>query len=258
MKISVKELKFGLTELHDCSYLTGKMARNLFLDPTALPDRDTVFELTNAGFRRTGNHLFKPYCPSCRACVPLRLRVREFMTRRRHRRILQKNADLSLRIEQPAFREDWYQLYDKYIRARHSDGEMFPPSRFQFREFLLSRWSRSLFLCSYLDDRAMSIAVTDVIGDASSAVYTFYDPDEPHRSLGIFSILMQTSLSRLCGKNFLYLGYWINGHEKMHYKLEFLPSEVLLGDGHWVLCPIKLRDPRRTPAALDPISNCGS
>ncbi len=229
-------MKFGVTEAHDCSYIAGKMARNLFLDPSSAPDQETALVLTKAGFRRTGNHLFKPFCPSCKACIPLRLRVREFRTRRRHRRILQKNVDLRLSIEQPRFQEDWYQLYEKYIRARHSEGEMYPPSRSQFREFLLSRWSHSLFLCSYLDDRVMSIAVTDVIGDASSAVYTFYDPEERHRSLGVFSILMQTSLSRICGKNYLYLGYWINGHEKMHYKLEFSPSEALLGDGRWVLC----------------------
>lgn len=241
MKVSVKEMKFGVTEAHDCTYLAGKMARNLFLDPSSAPDQETALVLTKAGFRRTGNHLFKPYCPNCNACIPLRLRVREFRTSRRHRRILRKNADLCLRIEQPAFREDWYQLYDRYIRARHSEGEMYPPSRAQFREFLLSHWSQSLFLCSYLDDCVMSIAVTDVIGDASSAVYTFYDPDERHRSLGVFSILTQASLSKLCGKNYLYLGYWINGHEKMHYKLEFTPSEALLGDGRWVLCPISNR-----------------
>lgn len=237
MKRLVKEMKFGVTEEYACSYLAGKMARNLFLDPSSAPDQETAVALTKAGFRRTGNHLFKPYCPNCRACIPVRLRVREFRARRRHRRIWQKNADLCLKIEQPAFREDWYQLYARYIRTRHAQGEMYPPSRSQFREFLLSRWSHSLFLCSYLDDRVMSIAVTDVIGDAGSAVYTFYDPDEGHRSLGVFSILLQTSLSKICGKNYLYLGYWINGHEKMHYKLEFSPSEALLGDGRWVLCP---------------------
>lgn len=237
MKVSVKEMKFGVTEAHQCSYLAGKTARNLFLDPSSAPDRETVLLLTKAGFRRTGNHLFKPYCPNCKACIPLRLRVGAFKVRRRHRRIVKKNADLKVRIEKPAFREDWYQLYKKYIRERHSEGEMYPPSRAQYREFLLSRWSQSLFICSYLEDRIVSIAVTDVVGDASSAVYTFYDPEHMHRSLGVYSILLQTSLSKICGKNYLYLGYWINGHEKMHYKLEFSPSEALIGEGRWMLCP---------------------
>ncbi len=237
MKVAVKEMRFGVTEAHHCSYLTGKTARNLFLDPSSIPDRETAWLLTKAGFRRTGNHLFKPYCPDCKACIPLRLRVQEFRAKRRHRRILRKNADLRVKIEQPAFREDWYQLYERYIRGRHSEGEMYPTTRAQYREFLLSRWSHSLFICSYLENRILSIAVTDVVGDASSAVYTFYDPDQMHRSLGVYSILMQTCLSRICGKNYLYLGYWINGHEKMHYKLEFSPSEALIGEGRWMLCP---------------------
>ena len=236
MNISVTEMKFGITDAHDCSYLAGRKARNLFLDPAREPGLDVAVLLTRAGFRRTGDHLFKPYCASCDACVPVRLNVRDFAPRRRHRRIWRKNSDLSIVVRSPAFREDWYQLYQRYVLTRHPGSDMCPPSRAQFRDFLLSRWSESLFLCVYDGPKILSIAVTDVVGDAASAVYTFYDPERKARSLGIYSILAQASLARLCGKRHLYLGYWINGHVRMHYKLDFSPSEQLLADGRWVAC----------------------
>ncbi len=236
MKVSVTEMKFGLTDARECSYLAGRKARNLFLDPAREPSEDTAMLLTRAGFRRTGDHLFKPYCPDCSACVPVRLNVREFAPRRRHRRIWSKNQDLTIKVRPPAFREDWYQLYQRYVVTRHPGSDMCPPSRAQFRSFLLSRWSRSLFLCVYHQSCVLSIAVTDVVNDAASAVYTFYDPEQQGRSLGIYSILAQAVLAKLCGKRYLYLGYWINGHVKMHYKLDFSPSEQLMADGQWIAC----------------------
>ena len=242
MKVSITEMKFGLTDTHDCSYLTGRTARSLFLDPAANPSEEVAMLLTRSGFRRTGNHLFKPFCAGCKACVPVRLNVGDFKPRRRHRRIWGRNSDLTIELRQPSFCEDWYRLYERYVLARHPRSEMCPPSRNQFEEFLLSRWSRSLFVCISNQSRVMSIAVTDIVGDAASAVYTFYDPEAPSRSLGIYSILVQAMLTKLCGKRHLYLGYWIDGHAKMHYKLDFSPSELLLPDGRWVACGERTRE----------------
>ncbi len=234
MNASVTEMKFGITDTHDCAYLAGRTARNLFLDPVRVPSSDEAMLLTRAGFRRTGDHLFRPYCPDCDACVPVRLDVRAFAPRRRHRRIWRKNSDLTIKVRPPVFREDWYRLYHRYVLTRHPGSDMCPPSRAQFRDFLLSRWSRSLFLCIYHGPCVLSIAVTDVVSDAAVAVYTFYDTDQTVRSLGIYSILAQASLARLCGKRHLYLGYWIDGHARMRYKLDFSPSEQLMPDGRWV------------------------
>jgi len=247
MKVLVSEMKFGVTDTHACSYLAERTARSLFLDPAHAPSSDQATLLTRAGFRRTGDHLFKPYCPDCNACVPIRLNVRDFAPRRRHRRIWGKNQDLTIKLRSPAFREDWYQLYQRYVLTRHPNSEMCPPSRAQFRNFLLSRWSRSLFLCVYRGPRVLSIAVTDVVGDAASAVYTFYDQTQSARSLGIYSILAQAALARLCDKRYLYLGYWINGHVKMHYKLDFSPSEQLTADGRWVTCDTRQPRPGSHP-----------
>ena len=75
--------------------------------------------------------------------------------------------------------------------------------------------------------------MTDVVADAMSAVYTFYDPDAAERGLGTFAILQQIAWAQREGKRHLYLGYWIDGHRKMAYKRLFHPHELRV-DGQWM------------------------
>jgi arginine-tRNA-protein transferase len=64
-------------------------------------------------------------------------------------------------------------------------------------------------------------------------VYSFYDPSQPHRSLGTYMILDQVEFARSQGHPFVYLGYWIEGSRKMRYKNRFEPQERLTSKG-WV------------------------
>lgn len=232
MKDEIGERQFFLTPAHPCSYLPGRDARTLFLDP-----RDTIGQplyqvLTEHGFRRSGGHIYRPHCGSCQACVPTRVPVAAFVPRRSQRRVLTRNTDLTLRVEAPVFERRIYGLYARYIQARHRDGDMYPPMPDQFKNFLLSQWSESLFLCAYLGDELVSVAVTDRQPRGLSAIYTFFDPDHQERSLGTFSILKQIELCREYGVPHLYLGYWIRDARKMRYKTEFRPVELYL-NGVW-------------------------
>jgi arginine-tRNA-protein transferase len=131
------------------------------------------------------------------------------------------------------FSEAYYDLYRRYITHRHMDGDMYPPSRDQFRSFLLSQWSDTQFLCSYLDDELVSVAVTDVQPRALSAIYTFFDPAHEKRSLGVNSILRQIAYCRSANIPYLYLGYWIRDCLKMSYKTDYRPVELFVND-RWV------------------------
>src|SRR3546814_8538138 len=77
----------------------------------------------------------------------------------------------------------------------------------------------------------LGVAVTDRVERALSAVYTFYDPDESARGLGIFSILRQIAWACDEGLDHLYMGYWIEGHRKMDYTRRFRPLEAFTGRG---------------------------
>jgi arginine-tRNA-protein transferase len=75
-------------------------------------------------------------------------------------------------------------------------------------------------------------ALVDVLRDGLSLVYSFFDPDAPKRSLGAYTILDHIQQARAAGFGYVYLGYWIPGSDKMAYKADFRPLEVLLG-GMW-------------------------
>lgn len=125
-----------------------------------------------------------------------------------------------------------YALYERYINERHADGDMFPPSRDQFEKFLLQSCTDSFFLELWLDDRLISVSTCDLLDDGISAVYTFFDPDENRRSLGAFAILKQIEHAQKLGLQFIYLGYWVPHSNKMNYKSQYLPLELLI-DGQW-------------------------
>jgi leucyl-tRNA---protein transferase len=225
--------QFFITPSHGCSYLSGRQARTLFLDPRETITPETYQLLTEQGFRRSGGHLYRPHCRTCQACVPARIPVELFSAKRNQKRALQRNADLKVQVHRATYARRFFDLYERYISGRHADGDMFPPSVDQFRSFLLSQWSESLFVCGYLGDTLMTVAVTDQQPRALSAIYTFFEPDAQRRSLGVWSVLQQIALARRLGLSHLYLGYWIRDAEKMRYKVDYRPVELFL-QGRWV------------------------
>lgn len=226
-------LKFYATQPHPCSYLSEEQATTLFLDPSQPMDASTYAELSELGFRRSGDHLYRPHCQLCKACVPARIPVIRFRPSRKQNRVLKRNLDIKVTRCDPGFTEERYQLYARYISERHADGDMFPPSRGQFSTFLVSNLPYAFFYEMRVEDRLIGIAVTDVLPNGMSAVYTFYDPSEEKRSLGVFGILWQIAESRRLGLDAVYLGYWIKGCRKMSYKTEYRPIELFVNQ-RWV------------------------
>lgn len=220
--------RFFVTPEHTCSYLDRSDAATLFVDPKLPLDQHTYSQLSDKGFRRSGSYLYRPHCQNCNACIPLRIPTADFKASRRHRRILNKNADLRQNITPARFTEAHYELYERYISLRHADGDMFPASRDQYTSFLLSDWANTQFIELYHEERLLGVAVTDQLKLGLSAVYTFYDPLEHQRSLGIFAILKQIQLCQETDQPYVYLGYWVQACRKMAYKNEFQPVETFV------------------------------
>ena len=230
---SEDQAQFFLTPKHPCSYLPRNNAQTLFFDPRETVTPPLYQKLTDQGFRRSGSHLYRPHCGSCQACVPTRLPVDEFKLSRSQRRTLKRNFDLTVRVEEAAFTKRHYHLYERYISLRHADGDMYPASEDQYRSFLLSPWSKSLFVSLYKGEQLLSVAVTDQQQHGLSAIYTFFEPTETKRSLGTLSILQQISLCQELQLPYLYLGYWIRDCEKMAYKINYRPTELFVNNA-WV------------------------
>lgn len=221
-------LKFYATQPHDCSYLAQEQAAMLFLDPQQEVDEQTYAQLSELGFRRSGAHLYRPHCPQCNACVPARIPVEPFAPNRQQKRIYKRNGDLQVTATEPRLTDEIYLLYSRYITARHADGDMYPPSREQFASFLVNNSRFCEFNEFRLDGKLLAVAVTDRLSIGLSAVYSFFDPDAPRRSLGRYAILWQIEQARTLGLPALYLGYWIKNCRKMNYKTEYRPLEMLV------------------------------
>ncbi len=233
MKEEPGTTQFFVTPEHTCSYLPRRNARTMFLDPRESISTELYQTLTHQGFRRSGSHLYKPACSTCKACTPVRVVINDFIYKKSDRKILRLNKDLTIRTEEAKFNSSYYQLYAEYISYRHADGDMYPPSRDQFKSFLLTQWANSFFLCLYSGKELLSVAVTDKLKDGLSAIYTFFSPKEPKRSLGNFSILNQIDLCKSEELDFLYLGYWIRNSKKMAYKNRYKPIHAYEND-KWV------------------------
>ena len=230
---SLSELRFFKTPAHQCSYLPEREATTLFVDPTALIDTDVYTALSAAGFRRSGEHIYRPYCEGCTACIPVRVNVQEFQLARRQKRSRKANADVIVKQQTPYFNESYYALYERYIAARHSDGDMYPPSRDQFISFLVEGRKEAIFFEMRIDRELVAIAVVDQLNDGLSAIYTFFDPDLSKRGLGNFAVLWIIEEARRRALPHVYLGYWIKECQKMSYKMDYRPLQMFINN-QWV------------------------
>jgi len=227
---SLRDLKVYTTYPHRCSYLENEEATTLFIDPRQPVDQTLYSNLSMLGFRRSGNHIYRPHCSHCNACIPARVPVDEFRPDRNQRRCLKRNADLCVE-RLPRIDDDrGYDLYRRYIEARHADGDMYPPDRDQFESFLNNPWDCTEYYGFFADGALLAVAVVDVMLDGLSAIYTFYDPQCEQRALGRFAILWQIDRCRTLRLPYLYLGYWIRKCRKMAYKADYKPLEVMINN----------------------------
>lgn len=227
----LSQLKFFTTQQHPCSYLEDRQATTLFLDPATLPDKKLHSALSREGFRRSGNYLYRPHCKHCNACIPVRVDLARFVPNRRFKRISRLNQHLQVTLEPARFEEEFFELYVRYIAARHKGGDMYPPHREQFDQFLFGRWSDTHFACFRNQGKLISVAVIDLLDDGWSAVYNFFDPQEQRRSLGTYSILWQITEGQRLSLPYLYLGYLIEQSPKMSYKADFAPLQMFTAFG---------------------------
>jgi arginine-tRNA-protein transferase len=193
--------------------------------------------LTNAGFRRSQNIAYRPSCDACDACISARVPVEQFTFTRRWRKIMLRNADLTRSLRPAQATEEQFRLLRRYLGSRHADGGMADMTFTDFAAMVEeSAVHTHIVEYRYIDGPRRgglaAAALVDALGDGLSMVYSFFDPDEAHRSPGIYTILDHIQQARAAGYGYLYLGYWIPGSDKMHYKAEFRPLELLLG-GEW-------------------------
>lgn len=230
----VQATTFYLSGLLPCPYLAGQMERKLFakLGDDAADAGALNGMLTQAGFRRSHDVVYRPACPACRACVPVRVPVGQFTPSRSQRRCLRRNQDFNDHFAPPQPSAEHFALFQRYQAARHAESDMvaMPEAAFQA---MVTEGSATLQLLTLRDDAEalQGVLLADRLPDGFSAVYSFYNPDDLTRGLGTLLVLRLIAAARAQGLPYVYLGYWIAASPKMAYKALFQPQEKLTEQG---------------------------
>jgi arginyl-tRNA--protein-N-Asp/Glu arginylyltransferase len=234
--------QFYLTAPSPCPYLLGREERKVFthLVGERAPELNDL--LTHGGFRRSQSIAYRPACETCRACVSVRVVVEDFRPTRSMRRVMDRNSDLVAEMRVPVPTSEQYSVFRGYLDSRHRDGGMadmtvldyammVEDSHVETRIVEFRRRGPDSRITGRGNGPLLGVALTDVLSDGLSMVYSFFDPDVGGRSLGTFIILDHIARARRLGLPYVYLGYWVKGSKKMDYKGRFLPQERLTGDG---------------------------
>ncbi|MEZ9596891.1 arginyltransferase [Shewanella sp. 10N.261.52.F9] len=231
MNSKSRHVTVGRTKTFPCSYLDDQQEQLMVLQEDVI-DVNLFEQLLALGFRRSGSMIYKPQCPQCSACLPIRLSIDDFSLSKRQKRTMKNNQDLSWKIVEHKT-EQQYALYERYVNTRHHDGSMFPATPEQYDSFATATWMQPLFIELRLSDELIGVAITDVLPHSLSAIYSYFAPEYDKRSLGSLLILLQTQIAKMMKKQFLYLGYQIDESRKMNYKRDYRPHQILTQSG-WV------------------------
>ncbi len=213
------------TAPHPCPYIESNTAVNLILDPHYPVNTSLYARLLQHGFRRNGSLYYRPFCNECSACISVRLMVSHFRPNRAQRRTLTRNADVTTRVTKARFSQEHFELYLRYQATRHAGDSMDDPDPEKYRRFLVDSEVETSFIEFRKDDVLLGVSIVDRVDDGLSAIYTFFEPNAPKRSLGTYAILAQVDLARREGLDWVYLGYWIAESPKMAYKSKFRPLQ---------------------------------
>ncbi|MGN6310549.1 MAG: arginyltransferase [Xanthobacteraceae bacterium] len=233
--------QFYLTAPSPCPYLPGRQERKVFTHLVGSKANELNDLLTHGGFRRSQSIAYRPACDQCHACVSVRVIANEFRPSRNFRKVLARNADLVGQSRSAVPTSEQYSIFRAYLDHRHRLGGMADMTVLDYAMMIedshvdtrLIEYRRrpAEGLEASASGELIAVALTDILGDGLSMVYSFFEPSEENRSLGTFMILDHIARARRMGLPYVYLGYWIDGSRKMSYKSRFLPQQRLAPTG---------------------------
>ncbi len=227
-RLSVAPQHFYRTASLPCPYLPDKVERKLVTELAGRHASSFYNELSRAGFRRSHHLAYRPACVGCSSCVPVRIPVADFADSRSLRRIRHLNRDLTRRVLDADATLEQFRLFQRYQRSRHTESDM-AAMTFGDYQAMVEDSPVASRVVELRDPTGLLIGagLYDPLDDGLSAVYSFYAPEFPKRSLGTSLVLALVDEARRGSLAYVYLGYWIAESAKMAYKARFRPLEAL-------------------------------
>ena len=243
MTAPIRFPRFFVTSPAPCPYLPGKSERKVFTELRGQSADELNEALGRIGFRRSQTVAYRPSCLDCQACVSVRVVANEFKPSGSQKRTLKANSDIEVAECRPWATDEQYELLRKYLAHRHPGGGMAEMDESDFAD-MVEHTPVSSYVVEYREPgvgsqpgRLIGACLTDVQGDGLSMIYSFYEPDiEDRAGLGNFIILDHIRRAAAQGLPYVYLGYWVEGSERMQYKVRYRPLERLTRGG-WERMP---------------------
>ena len=209
-----------LDELNLCPYLPDRQKQFQYFFAQNLNETEIGFILSK-GWRKFGAYYFRPACPACRDCTPLRVLTYEFQPTKSQRKNLRKNEAIQVKFGPLTYSKRAYDIYVEHSRSRFDQESSLDSFLFNF----YTPSCPALQSEYYLDDRLIALGFLDHGLDCLSSVYFVYDTDYAHLGLGTFSILKEIEYAKSMSLPYYYLGYYIRDCRRMNYKDRFEPRE---------------------------------
>jgi leucyl-tRNA---protein transferase len=231
--------KFFVTNPAPCPYLEGKVERKVFTELNGRHAAELNEALGRIGFRRSQSVAYRPSCVECSACVSVRVRTADFKPTKSQRRLMRKNADLEVTACKPWTTDEQYQLLQHYLAHRHPGGGMAEMDEHDYAD-MVEQTPVQTYVVEYREPegedgsqgKLIGACLSDQQGDGLSMIYSFFDTGpEARPGLGNFIILDHILRAQRAKLPYVYLGYWVEGSERMAYKAKFQPMERLGRDG---------------------------
>ena len=218
------KVKFFQTDNGPCPYLDKKTWHNISFQASNLPSKG-YSSLLNQGFRRSGISIYRPVCPGCQSCIPIRIDAKNFVKNKGQRRTWRRNNDIRVEHHTAQFNQEDFELYRRYQKNRHKIESRIDEN--EYFEFLIETPVNTEIIRYYLGKKLIAVGWIDVLSELMSSVYFIFDTDYSSRRLGVFSLLYEIEYARLLNIRWLYLGYWIENSPKMNYKADYKPAQIL-------------------------------
>lgn len=209
------------TNTFECPYIADtKACYDIFYADNVSGDELSYF--LSRGWRKFSSHFFRPACPECRKCVPVRVLTELFEASKSQRRVIRQNASVQTSFGKLEYSPDLFEIYRNHSLSRFAKDA----DKDEFFRLFFSPPCESLLSEYTIDGELFAGGFLDVAADALSSIYFVYKDSHARLSPGTYSTIAEVLHAKEMGKEYYYLGYFIESNHHMNYKNRFYPHEL--------------------------------